>query len=180
MVNHISQWVVARLLLCVDTTRYYQRTFFDRMMRIVPSIAVEAVALRWSTRGKAEIFLTQRAADESYAGLWHTPGSLLRNGETPEDAFVRLEEREFQVPIASKTFVTDVYWDEPRGWIDSRVYVVELADDPTTLQTSKYQGKWFSVDALPEHTIPEHKTRILPAAIEYFCKKRYDSHLSSS
>ncbi len=180
MVNHISQWVIARLLLCVDTTRYYQRTFFDRMMRIVPSIAVEAVALRWNAQGEAEIFLTQRAADESYAGLWHTPGSLLRNGETSDDVFARLEEREFQVLIASKTFVADVYWAEPRGWIDSRVYVVELAEDPTTLQTSKYRGKWFPVDALPEHTIPEHTTRILPVAIEHFCKKSHDTHLSSS
>lgn len=141
-------------------------------MRIVPSIAVEAVALRWTAQGTAEVFLTQRAAHESYAGMWHTPGSLVRNGETPDAVFARLEACEFQVKIAVKRFVTDVYWAEPRGWIESRVYVVELVGDPTTVQTTTYQGKWFPVDALPENTIPEHASRILPAAITHYVGSR--------
>ncbi len=133
---------------------------FNAIARLTPTIAVEAVALRW--RGsRIEVFMTQRSSHEAYPNQWHAPGSISRNGEEPKHVFARLERREFQVPVASFRQVGDIWHQEERSWMHGLIYLVVLTQEPPV-------GHWWDVEELPENIVSHHRETVIPKAVKAF------------
>ncbi len=148
---------LARQLSRLDPTKPAGTQLCDAMMRLWPSVAFEAVALR-TKNGVREVYLRRRAMDDTaYPGEWHAPGSIYRNGERDRDVVNRLE-KEFGVPILAFRYIDKHTTDEQRGTIHSMIFGVELRGDPRIDD----RHKWFPVDDMPSNTVSFHKDLYIP------------------
>lgn len=153
--------VVLEALASIDPRQPFSSDVYAAIARLVPSIAVEAVALR-NNNGDIEVLLTQRAKDDpAYPGQWHCPGSILRSGEEYFDVMERLQTREFGVNIKGWGYVDEIFFQEERGWFNNRIFLVQLNGKPT-------QGKWFSTKALPVDIVAHHREHVIPKGVEFF------------
>jgi ADP-ribose pyrophosphatase YjhB (NUDIX family) len=156
---------VLKALRGIDPTKSFSPELFGELARLVPSVAVEAVALR-ERKGKVEVFLTRRSAnDAAYPNMLHSPGSILRAGETYQDVMKRLVFREFKVSISYFKLVDEIFYGEERGWFNSRIFLVELDGKPA-------HGQWTSVDELPSDVVDHHLNQVIPLAAKHFRARR--------
>ncbi len=137
------------------------------------SVAIETVILQRRAVGTVEVFLIQRPADDPFYGAqWHSPGTILRGKDGPdqrngvpsgfEKAFARLEARELGLKFRSPPrLVGPLFFLSPRGPELCLVHIAEIKDDPK-------EGKFFSVDELPEAIVVAHRDHIIPAAVQAF------------
>lgn len=135
---------------------------FDQVARHSISCAFEAVALRRRADGQLEIYLRQRAADDTaYPNQWHCPGSVRRPYEKWDHVAARLSRGEFKADIVDIRKVGEIPTNEARGSFISFVFLVGLVGDtdPT---------KWFPVDDLPQVTVDIHVQMIIPLAVAAF------------
>jgi len=111
------------------------------------------------------VFLRRRALDDTaYPGEWHAPGTILRPGETYNNAFDRLA-GEFGTSVLSYLLCDNLNWpQEARGHVLSIIFLVDLIDDPRKDETHC----WFSVDRLPQPMVDSHEHHMLPMAIKAF------------
>jgi ADP-ribose pyrophosphatase YjhB (NUDIX family) len=152
----------AKVLKRVNPKLPYGTELFNELARITIGIAIEAVILRNTPKGK-EIFLSKRKEEESYGGLWHCPGTFLRTGETTESAFTRLEEKEDIGKILNKKFAGfDNNLHEKRGHVVHLIFACEVETFPNS------NGAWFLIDALPVETVDHHKMVVIPMALSKF------------
>lgn len=141
---------------------------FSAVCPLSVGIAIEAVCLRRGDMGGIEVLLTQRALTETAGpGEWHCPGSVQRPGEAHDDVFARLAEREFGAAIRSRVFVADVFNPDPRGQLESKVHLCEVAEGGL--------GTWFPITALPQTTNEVHRHHIIPIAVDAFRKKEREA-----
>jgi ADP-ribose pyrophosphatase YjhB (NUDIX family) len=152
----------------IDSQQPYGTELFNALARLTVSVAVEAVCLRFSPATKnIEVYLVQRAPnDTAYPSEWHCPGSVMRPGESFEDVLNRLAQKKFGTNFVSAKFVANInpsaLEPEARGHFLAIVYLCVLEEK------ENLQGKWFSVDNLPEKTVEHHRKRIIPCAIGAF------------
>lgn len=152
---------VLRVLQSIDPSGPYSPEFYGAIARLVPSVAIEAVVLR-ERDGRIEVFLTRRSPqDVAYSGMLHSPGSILRAGEKPVDVMHRIGEQDYHVSVSDFVYVDEDFYQEKRGWFDSRIYLVKLKDEPVG-------GEWVSVDALPCDVVNHHIQWVIPKAVAYF------------
>jgi len=135
---------------------------FDAIARHSVSNAFEAAALRRGKHGRLEIYLRQRAQnDTAYPGQWHIPGSILRPGEKWADVMTRLSRGEFMAEIGNRRFVGHVPTNEARGSFISFVYLVDVGQETD-------EAKWFPVDNMPEPLVDIHEQMFIPLAVAAF------------
>lgn len=140
------------------------RELFNAIARLTVVLTPEAACLRSDAKtGTVQIYLTQRAADDSaYPGQWHIPGSAMRSGEEIDDVFTRLSQSEIGLAITSKKFA--FHFNNPkeaRGHFFSLIYLCELTD-------GEARGQWFDVQKLPENIVKHHQETVIPKALEVF------------
>ena len=164
MVNPEFQEVsedVLRALESIDPRKPLSPRLYGAIARIVPSIAVETVAVR-ERRSKIEVFMIRRAPDDlAYPNELHSPGSILRSGEDFRKVMDRLVAREFHVPIVNSSPAGEIFVPEKRGWFNNRIFSVKLDGEPQG-------GDWYPVDNLPDDTVDFHRTTVIPQAAAHF------------
>ncbi len=161
MTDQERAMLAAALRTVTNPSGHLGQELYEQIARFSTTVAFEAILLR-KREGAIEVYMTQRQPHEAYAGQWHVPGSLFRRGEQPADVARRLSEREFKGIITRFQHVEDFFYQEERGWFESKVFLVEI---PGQMQSG---GTWFSVDALPQRTVPHHVEKIIPAAVQAF------------
>ncbi|MBI2054293.1 MAG: NUDIX hydrolase [Candidatus Staskawiczbacteria bacterium] len=151
----------------------YGTELFDALARITVSIAIETVSLRFNNAtNKLEVYMVQRSLiDTAYPGEWHSPGSVMRPGESVEDVLDRLAKREFCNPFISIQFVGVI--NPSKKSPEVRGHFVGLAYLCVFKETNALRGKWFPVDELPEKTVIHHQKRIIPVAVGSFLANTY-------
>jgi len=144
----------------IDPTQPYGQELFEALARLTITVSYESVCLR-NKADKIEVLLTKRKKHESYAGQWHTPGGVVRPGESDEQIFERLSQKEFEAPITSWKFVS--IYDMPkeaRGHFKSQIYLVTVAEN--------HSGEWFDVNNLPANTVEHHVKTVIPTVVNFF------------
>jgi len=157
----------AELLEELPAYRPLGTRLFNAVARLTPTIAFEAVALRWTgntTNPHVEVFMTRRGPDKAYPNQWHVPGSIFRNNERPVLVLLRLAKEEFQTSFYSYRQVAQIWYPEKRSWTLLLVYLVGLEGEPPT-------GSWFAVSDLPEDTVVHHRNIVIPEAVRAFTTK---------
>lgn len=156
---------LARRLGEVDPLRPLGPELHTAVMRLVPSFCIEAVALRMKD-GEPEVLLRQRGMTEpSYPGQWHCPGSFYRQGEQTGDVLARLTKNESLGDVQGFEHVDDLLWNEERGDILSRIYLVDVRNEPS-------HARWSPVRALPQPMVAHHARIIIPIAVFHYCLTR--------
>lgn len=125
-----------------------------------PSVAIDTVLIRVRDYGestnrqiagkKMQVLLISDK-NEKENKQWHLPGTILRLGETPDDAINRI--------VATKTNASRAYYEQlytmaddinrdDRGHIISIVYIgiVDNNTEIKMLDESKYEAKWAWID----------------------------------
>lgn len=169
----IIQRIAAFFLSLVRTRRKGEllvRQLFEEVTRLTVSTSIAAVALRTREDGKIEVFLTRRGPNEEYAGLFHTPETIIRPGHDRTDAFRRLMHKEFRVRISSWEFADDRFFQERRGWFHILLYLINLADDPPP-----GVGIWCPVNNLPEAIVDHHRDWVIQRAVRAYLAQQKGS-----
>lgn len=97
-------------------------------------------------------------------GWWNLPGGGMEAGETVDEGLTR-EVRE-EVGIAIRIVRLVGVYSKPQKSEVVLTFLCKPADDtePTTSDEVSEVG-WFAADALPEHTLPKHRQRVLDAVL---------------
>lgn len=144
----------------VDPRQPLGTRLFNAVMRVSVAPAFEAVCLR-QQNGRTEVLLTQRSLDDTaYPGEWHCPGTFYRPNELDDDCVARLGKKE-GVVITRYAFVTN--WNNPHEARGHCMHLIHLC----TVEGAS-EGRWFSINALPEQMVTFHRDVMLPAAVEFF------------
>ncbi len=117
------------------------------------------------------VLLTRRpTTDAHYPNMWHSPGSMLRASDAPEeidlpgnfnDALHRVQLDEIGACFRHPpTFVDHVFQRTLRGVENALVFLCELA-------TREKAGTWFDADDLPQELI-KHHYRVIHVAVQYY------------
>lgn len=150
---------IAKVLRRVDQP--YGAALFDALARLTVTEAVEAVLMRRRGDGQLEVYMTQRAPDDTaYPNEWHAPGSIFRSGEDDADVMRRLEECELKCRIKSWKQISHFRHMEARGWFSAFAFLLEVEGEP-----KNERGAWHVVDNLPPNTVRHHVDRIIPLAV---------------
>lgn len=154
-----------KFLRRIDRNQPLGTELYDAIALLSLSVAIEALTLRQGKNG-IEIFLTKRLeTDTAYPGMYHSPGTVRRPGETLETGFARLEAREFKGKLKSWTFIKN-HDDsgEARGHFMGLLYLCESGENFP-------EGSWYPVDDLPQPMVPGHEKVLIPIAVKAFEKK---------
>lgn len=132
------------------------------------SVSFECVAIRRNKKTrKIQVFLAKRANNDSaYPGQLHCPGTIYRPNDTELTTLERLKKTE-GIGVAAYQFVNDVIFNDERGPIIARVYLVE---SPTKKTESGKWHNWESVES-NANVVAGHREQIIPAAVEAFLKR---------
>ncbi len=146
---------------------------FLELMRLVTSSTVELVVFKLGSENNPEVLLVPRDPEYPHP-YWkdsvHIPGAVLRPGDADDGtlgvSFERLIHGELQgLVVSSPKRVMTQYRKSERGSECSQVYMATTQEQPK-------EGGFYSVDALPENIIHEHKEPIRKAA-ELFAQSQY-------
>lgn len=152
----------------INSRKPYGPVLFGHLARLMPTVAVEAVCLRFSSSTSGfEVYMVQRPPDEpDWPNQWHCPGSVFRTGEAVSDVLDRLAKKEFGKKILSARFAGFV--NLPNLTRGHCVSLVHLCIVDWQSSTAPLTGNWFSVDNLPENTMDCHRDEIVPVAVAAF------------
>ncbi len=147
---------------------YLPQPIFWAVARLVTMPCMEVAPLR-IVNGQLEIYLTQRPEnDPHWPNGWHIPGTIIRSSDEEGSLKTGIErvlkdELEGLRCVSEPAFVTMKFWDVTRGReLDLVHYVLVETTDET-----KLDGKFFSVENLPESTLEHHKIMIPEIATAY-------------
>jgi len=146
----------------IEPKKPYGVELFDALARLTITVAVEAVCLKRDAHEQVQVYLVQRAQDDTaYPGQWHCPGSAMRPGEEIQDVIKRLEKKEFDLPLLSSLFVENFnHPGEERGHFFSLIYLCSMGEK------EGMRGKWFPIDGLPEKMVEHHRQAIIPIGVK--------------
>lgn len=155
---------VAFLLGWINPRRPLGTQLFDAVARVSVTVAVETVAIR-RRHGHLEVFLRRRSLnDTAYPGEWHSPGRVMRPGESVDDVFYGVR-GEYHARFTRAQFVGNLnHQEEVRGHFFSPVYLVDIEG---LGRRDKTHG-WFRVDKLPQPMVRHHEKNLFPMAIAAF------------
>ena len=164
MSNQLSQEEVQQKLIkylsLLDATQPYGTELYKAISRVTVRIGIEAVSIS-PRASRRYVWMKQRGQDESYPGLWHCPGSIIRPGESTDDVRQRMS-KEFGCTVRALHQVCGFnHPHEETGHAVCWVHFCELSGTPTN-------GEWFPVDDLPENTINHHREEVIPKALAFF------------
>ena len=126
-----------------------------------PAFSADTVAFRNGATGR-EVLLIRRGG-EPYVGRWALPGGFVEEMERPAQAARRELAEETGLRPAAELAQLGAYADpgrDPRGWIVTVVYTVELASGEDTTVAGgddAAEAAWFPVDALPSPMAFDHE-----------------------
>ena len=152
---------VINFLSSLDQKKPLGTELFNAVARVSINVAIEAMAIK-KEAGKFKIFMLQRGLEETFPGQWHFPGTILRPGDSIDEAFLRLEKNEFKTKVIDKRFVS--FFNNPHGLVEERGHFLHLI----YLCHIDRDGSWFDIDDLPENMVRCHKDDLIPLVVEYF------------
>lgn len=125
---------------------------FMAIARLVALPIIEIIPLMRGDDGSLNVLLLERHKDKDlWAGMVHTPGTVIRAGDSEETAFERITNDELNgTRVSQPVFVENIIHKSKRGYEVARVFYVEILDEPKI-------GKLYNVNDLPENIIPEQK-----------------------
>lgn len=132
-----------------------------------PAFSADTVAFRDGASGR-EVLLIRRGG-EPYVGRWALPGGFVEEMERPVEAARRELAEETGLRPTGELAQLGAYADpgrDPRGWIVTVVYTVELApgEDATVAGgDDASEAAWFPVEALPSPMAFDHETIVADA-----------------
>lgn len=152
---------VIKALSFINPKKPMGTDLFNVVARISVSIALESIILRKSKNNNIEIFLIKRLKNQSYARMWHVPGTILRSGETEKKAFLRLAKEEIGISFESVKFVgTFNNSKDERGHSFSLLHLCEIKGGP--------EKNWFSITNFPREMINFQRENFIPKALALF------------
>lgn len=158
--------MAAQVLSIVPLRQPLGTRLFNVISKYSVNVAFEAVLLRRGTDGEMEVFLSQRLPTETFANLWHVPGSIFRPGEVESGVAERLAINEFGVERMDYQFCGDVFSE-----YEGRTYLHRVYKVVTSEEVSNAFGKWYEIDSLPLGMVQIHKDFVIPLAL-----KNYEGH----
>lgn len=138
---------------------------FMAIARLVALPIIEVIPLKGNDDGSVSVLLLERRRDKDlWAGMVHTPGTVIRAGDSEETAFERITNDELNGTKVSKpVFVENVIHKSKRGNEVARIYYVEILEEPR-------KGKLYDVNDLPDNLILEQK-KFIELAVKKFQAK---------
>lgn len=141
---------------------------FEQVTRIIALPIIEFIPLRLNNEGGVDVLLLERPqSDTLFAGLLHTPGTVIRATDvrtTENDnwkAFDRILQEELLGTKASAPYyVGSIFHASKRGAEQAQLYWVEILEEPKV-------GVFYPVENLPDTLIDSQKDFIL-AAVQSF------------
>lgn len=126
---------------------------YNAFARVRPQPAIEVVILK-IIKNETHVLLIERSFKDKYwPNMWHSPGTILRYGESISMAFKRLSEKELFFSFWEKPQF--VNWrnsvEAKRGHEISLIFRYDVGKN-----FSPPTGKFFPVDDLPESILPHH------------------------
>lgn len=135
---------------------------FIAIARLMALPIIEIIPLTKTDVGEVQVLLLERHRDKDlWAGMVHTPGTVIRAGDSEETAFERILRDELNGTKTNKpVFVDNVIHKSKRGSEVARIFYVDVIGEPKT-------GKFYDVKELPDNLIPEQRKFIEMAAEKY-------------
>lgn len=143
------------------------REIFFQFARIFVTITVEIVPLRICKDGKVEVLFLEREKDDPYfAGLMHTPGTVVLATDEEgsfESAFERIRKNELDLMKWKKepVFVETRFRQTPRGREVALVHWVEMEEGEPSI------GEYFGENAFPQNIVDFHVDMINVAVKDF-------------
>lgn len=111
-----------------------------------------------------KIFVAQRPAHVSYAGLWEFPGGKIEIGETPLQALTRELHEEIGIKVIHAKHFMNVKYDYPDRFVDLDVWWVEnFKDEPYGAEGQIID--WVTTDVLKTLDFPAANNQIVIAVL---------------
>lgn len=146
---------------------------FLQVCRLTVTPVVEVVPLRINKKGKVEVLLLQREADDRYwPGQWHTPGTVMRSTDKSgsyEDAFRRIFKYEMLgTKVGKPVFVNYEFAKYKRGKTIQAIYWVEVLEDHPKI------GIFSDIDHLPVNIV-EGQSEMVKQVAAHFIQSKLSS-----
>jgi 8-oxo-dGTP diphosphatase len=132
-----------------------------------PAFSADSVVFRDGDSGR-EVLLIRRGA-EPFRGRWALPGGFVEEGERPEAAARRELREETGLEPSGRHVQLGAYAEpgrDPRGWIVTAVYSVQLAPDEDAMVAGgddAAEAAWFPVAVLPLPLAFDHERIVADA-----------------
>lgn len=162
MIQILLKWFASIVLGFINPRRPKGKQFYEAIARHSVSVAIETVCLRTDQQGRVWVWLTRRKPDEVYSGQWHSPGSIVRPGESPGHVFERIATNELGCPITRAVWIptAPMFYQEVRGWFHHHIFLVDLAGEPRG-------GTWWPAPELPDDLVAQHRAVIAQATTAF-------------
>lgn len=145
----------------------YGTALFEALARLTVSVCVEMVIFRKTTSSQ-EVLLRKRGANEVYPNQWHVVGSSFRPGDSVAETIARAIKECGDVNLPTPTFRG--YYNnlnEERGHYVHLLYVIDATTD-VEIPTKPGEIEWFSLEALPQDLIENHREIVLPVTLGHY------------
>lgn len=138
---------------------------FEQIARLTTLSIIEFVPLRKSSDGSVEVLLLERGKDDPiWPGMVHTPGTVIRPGDTDSNKFKAFEritvDELLNTQLSDPIMVGTMLHQSRRGWEFAQIYWVEVIGEPEI-------GTLFPADDLPENLV-ESQHGFIKQAVENF------------
>ena len=149
---------LTRLLSKLDDG-FIPQPVFHALMRKIVSVPIELCVFDATGR----ILMFRREADDpEFAPQWHMPGTVIRSGESVDEAVARLLRNEVCAPVL---------WPASLGWFEclrdaaSPRHAIALLHATRLDGPYTGSGSWFDPMNLPADTLAHHK-KMIPVILE--------------
>ena len=147
---------------------------FEQIARIVALPIIEFIPLRFNPDRQVEVLLLRRSdEDPLFAGLMHTPGTVVRaDDETKGEmhahtAFERLLNDELGgVSVSAPEYVGSIFHSSIRGVEQAQLFWVEVLEQDPAI------GEFWPVDSLPSSLIDSQRDFIIRSAKHFILTKQ--------
>lgn len=137
------------------------RAAFDGWVENLPHVALELAIIR-ITKGHPEVFMIKRGPDDKFwPNEWNMPGTIVRQNEILYKAYKRLLSSEMFLDGKGSSDAAFIdYCQFPTGGNTNqcrRGHEIGLLHFVLFTGSKLKGGKFFSIDKLPQNTVPHHR-----------------------